>query len=154
MGNNKPLALLSLIGVMLLWPSVLTRSLSSGLQAAGSASLSAGPAAQRPLLVRRSVQNCDSSFDSYCMNSGQCLLLLDLNEHHCKCVRGFYGPRCSQLELVVQPVAEEQLVVILFCAALLVLGLSGVLYFCCKWHKKNKFPCQPKRQGYKGVQTA
>ncbi|XP_068559877.1 proepiregulin-like [Cebidichthys violaceus] len=154
MWNSKPSALLSLIGVMLLWPDVLTRSVSSRPQTADSTSLSAGPGGERPHVVKRSTQPCENTFDSYCMNSGQCMLLVDLNEHHCKCERGFYGPRCSKLELVVQPMGEEQIIVTIFCVALLLIGLSGALYFCCKWYKKNKFPRQPKRQGYKGVQTA
>ncbi|XP_056275290.1 proepiregulin-like isoform X2 [Pseudoliparis swirei] len=155
MGNNKPPALLALIGVMLLWPNVLTRSVSSSsLQTVDSASLSAGQGGERPRVVKHSAQNCDSTFDTYCLNHGQCLLLVDINEHHCKCERGFFGPRCSNPELVVQPMGEEQLIVTIFCVALLIIGLAGTLYFCCKWYKKNKFPHQQTRQGYKGVQTA
>ncbi|XP_030272599.1 proepiregulin-like [Sparus aurata] len=144
----KPSALLSLIGVMLLWPYVLTKSVSS------SASLSAGQGEARPHVVRRSTQNCDGSFDKYCLNNGQCMLLVDINEHHCKCERGYYGPRCSNPELVIQPMGEEQIIVAIFCVSLLIIGLSGALYFCCKWYKKNKFPRKQKQQGYKGVQTA
>ncbi|XP_049435003.1 proepiregulin-like [Epinephelus fuscoguttatus] len=152
MGNSKPSALLSLIGVMLLWPYVLTKSVSSRLQTPDSSSLSAGQGEERPHVVKRSTQNCDSTFDSYCMNNGQCMLLVDINEHHCKCERGFYGPRCSNPELVVQPMGEEQIIVTVFCVSLLIIGLAGALYFCCKWYKKNTR--QQKRQGYKGVQTA
>ncbi|XP_054467689.1 proepiregulin-like [Anoplopoma fimbria] len=152
MGKNKPSALLSLIGVMLLLPYVFTRSVSSRLQTADSTSLTGG--GERPHVVKRSTQNCDSTFESYCMNKGQCMLLVDINEHHCKCEKGFYGPRCSKLELVVQQIAEEQIIVTIFCVVLLIIGLAGALYFCCKWYKKNKFPRQQKRQGYKGVQTA
>ncbi|XP_029296629.1 proepiregulin-like [Cottoperca gobio] len=154
MGNSKPSAIIFLIGVMLLWPYVLTKSVSSRLQPADSTSLTAGQGEERPHVVKRSTQNCDSTFESYCMNNGQCMLLVDIQEHHCKCEAGFYGPRCSNLELVVQPVKEEQIIVTIFCVTLLIIGLAGVLYFCCKWYKKNKFPRQQKRQGYKGVQTA
>ncbi|KAM9361078.1 proepiregulin-like [Symphorus nematophorus] len=146
--NSKSSALLSLIGVMLLWPYVLTKSISS------STSLSAGQREERPRVVKRSTQNCDSTFDSYCLNNGKCMLLVDINEHHCKCDRGYYGPRCGNPELVFRPMGEEQIIVTIFCVSLLIIGLSGALYFCCKWYKKNKFPRQQKRQGYKGVQTA
>nr|XP_040050805.1 proepiregulin-like isoform X1 [Gasterosteus aculeatus aculeatus] len=151
MGTRSASARLSLLGVMLLWPYVLPRSVLSSLQAADSSSPSAGQGGQRPHLVKRATQMCDSTFDSYCMNAGQCMLLVDINEHHCKCERGFYGPRCSQLELVVQPLGEEQIIVTIFCVVLLIVGLAGLLYFFYKWYKKNKFQ---KRQGYKGVQTA
>ncbi|XP_070690643.1 proepiregulin-like [Pempheris klunzingeri] len=154
MGTSKPSALLSFIGVMLLWPCVFTRSVSSRLHAADSSSLSAGQRGERPRVVKRSTQTCDSTFDKYCLNNGQCMFLVDFNEHHCKCEEGFYGPRCSKLELVFQPVGEEQIIATLFCVTLLIMGLAGALYFCCKWYKKNRFPSQQKRQGYKGVQTA
>ncbi|XP_037632602.1 proepiregulin-like [Sebastes umbrosus] len=158
MGTSKASALLSLIGVLLLWPYVLTKSVSSRLQTADSSSLSvsavSGHGGERPHVEKRSTQNCESTHDNYCLNSGQCMLLVDMNEHHCKCEKGFYGPRCSNMEFVVKPMGEEQIIVTIFCVTLLIIGLAGVLYFCCKWYKKNKYPHQPKRQGYKGVQTA
>ncbi|XP_030593733.1 proepiregulin-like [Archocentrus centrarchus] len=154
MGNSKLSALLSLIGVMLIWPYVLTKSVSPRVQTADSASLPAGQGEKRPHAVKRSTQNCDSSYDNYCLNDGQCMLLLDINEHHCKCERGFIGPRCDTPELVFQPMGEGQIIVIVFCVSLLIIGLAGALYLCCKWYKKNRFPRQPKRQGYTGVQMA
>ncbi|XP_074527171.1 proepiregulin-like [Halichoeres trimaculatus] len=154
MGNSKPPALLSLIGVMLLWPYAFSKSVSSKLQNEDSLILSAGQGEERPHVVKRSTQACDSTFDSYCLNNGKCMLLVDINEHHCKCDNGFYGPRCGNVELVVQPMGEEQIVLTVFCVSLLLIGLAGTMYFCCKWYKKNKFPRPPKRQGYKGVQTA
>uniref|UniRef100_A0A3B4VL15 Epiregulin n=2 Tax=Seriola dumerili TaxID=41447 RepID=A0A3B4VL15_SERDU len=152
MGNSKASALLSLIGVMLLWPYVLTKSVSSRLQTADSASLPAGQGEERPHVVKRSTQSCDSKFDTYCLNNGQCMLLVDMNEHHCKCERGFYGPRCAHPELVVQRMGDEQIIVTIFCVSLLIIGLAGVLYFCCKWYKKNRFRRHQKQQGYRGVQ--
>ncbi|XP_068994818.1 proepiregulin-like isoform X1 [Embiotoca jacksoni] len=157
--SSKPSALLSLIaGVMLIWPDVLTESVSPELQAADSVSLSAGvhqhnsgQGEERPRVVKRSIQGCDSTFDNYCLNNGQCMLLVDINEHHCKCERGFYGHRCDTPELVVQPIREEQILVTVFFVSLLITGLSGALYFCCKWYKKKYFPRQQKC--YKGVQT-
>ncbi|CAK6950804.1 proepiregulin-like [Scomber scombrus] len=154
MRNRKPSVLPSLIGVMLLWPYVLTKSVSSKLQTADSASLSAGHGGERPHVAKRSTQSCDSSYDNFCLNNGHCMLLVDINEHHCKCESGYYGPRCSNPELVVQPMGEEQIILTIFCVGLLIIGLSGALYFFCKWYKKNRFPRQQKRQGYKGVQTA
>ncbi|XP_077571392.1 proepiregulin-like [Stigmatopora nigra] len=146
--------LLSIFGVMLLWPIILTKSISSILQMThADSSVSSGLLKERPHLVKRSSQTCDSTYASYCMNGGQCMLLVDVNEHHCKCHGGFYGPRCSNLELVFKPMGEEQIIFIIFCVTLLGVGLAGLLYFCCKWYKKNKCGPQLKRQGYKGVQT-
>ncbi|XP_041854380.1 proepiregulin-like [Melanotaenia boesemani] len=156
MGNKTSPALLSLIGVMLIWPNALTKSVSPRLQIADTFSLSAGQVEERPHVVKRSTQSCDSSYDNYCMNNGKCMLLVDINEHHCNCEKGFSGARCSIPELVFQPGSEEQVILIIFCVGLLLVGVAGALYFCCKWYKKNKFPCQQKKQqkgqGYKGVQ--
>ncbi|TKS78375.1 EGF-like growth factor Heparin-binding [Collichthys lucidus] len=91
---------------MLLWPYVLTKSVSS------SHSLSAGRGDERPHVVKRSTQNCESSYD--------------------KCERGYSGLRCGDPELVFKPQAEEQIIVTIFCVSLLIIGLSGALYFCCK----------------------
>uniref|UniRef100_A0A3Q3GBN0 EGF-like domain-containing protein n=1 Tax=Labrus bergylta TaxID=56723 RepID=A0A3Q3GBN0_9LABR len=87
---------------------------------------------ERPHVVKRSTQKCESTFDKYCLNNGLCMLLVDINEHHCKCEDGFYGPRCGNLELVFQPMAEEQILLTVFCVILLMIGLAGALYFCCK----------------------
>nr|XP_061803872.1 proepiregulin-like [Nerophis lumbriciformis] len=141
-------------GVMLLWPFVLTKSISSILQMThAESSVSSGHFKERSHVVKRSTQNCDSTFANYCMNGGQCMLLVDVNEHHCKCPGGFYGPRCSHIELVFKPMGEEQIIFIIFCVMLLSVGFAGALYFCCKWYKKNKCGPKQKRQGYKGVQT-
>ncbi|MEQ2305323.1 hypothetical protein AMECASPLE_036607 [Ameca splendens] len=84
-------------------------------------------------MTKRSVTNCENKFDNYCMNNGKCILLLDLKEHHCECQRGFYGNRCDIPELLSQPTKKEQVVVILFCVSLLIIGLGGALYFFYKW---------------------
>ncbi|XP_026177660.1 proepiregulin [Mastacembelus armatus] len=151
MRNSKASATLSLVGVMLLWPYVLTKSVSTILQTPGAASLSTGQGEERTHVVKRSErQICNSSFDNYCFNNGQCMLLVDLNEHHCKCEKGFYGPRCGKIEFVHQPMREEHIIVIVFCVSLLIIGLAGVLYFFYKWYKKTH---QQKPQTYSGVRT-
>ena len=37
-------------------------------------------------MAKRSIEGCDSSYDSYCLNQGQCMLLVEMNEHVCKYV--------------------------------------------------------------------
>lgn len=151
MGPRPPCALRPLFGVLLLWPYVLTRSVSSKLNT--EAFLPAGQGEQHPHVAKRSTQNCDTSFDNYCLNHGQCMFLVDVNENHCRCELGFHGNRCEQPQLVFQPMGEEQLAVTVVCVTLLIIGLAGILYFCCKWYKKSRFPRQQKNQGYKGVQS-
>ncbi|KAM4616864.1 proepiregulin-like [Polymixia lowei] len=152
MKNMKPSSLLSLLGVMLVWPYVFTKSVSSKLQTVGSTSPSTGQ--ERPQVERVKMQSCDSNFDTYCLNNGQCMLLVDMNEYHCRCDVGYSGPRCAHLELSCQPGKEEPLILTIVCVALLIIGLAGLLYFFYKWYKRNRCPRHQKRHGYKGVQTA
>uniref|UniRef100_A0A8C6P4R3 Proepiregulin-like n=1 Tax=Nothobranchius furzeri TaxID=105023 RepID=A0A8C6P4R3_NOTFU len=91
---------------------------------------------ERPRVTKRSFESCDSTFDHYCLNNGKCMLLLDMNEHHCKYVR-FSGSRCEHLNFVVQPLAEGQIIFIVFCVILLTLGLSGALYLCYCWRSSS-----------------
>lgn len=45
----------------------------------------------RPRVAKRSALDCDSTFENYCLNNGQCMLLVDINEHHCKYVHVCVG---------------------------------------------------------------
>ncbi|XP_017267760.1 proepiregulin-like [Kryptolebias marmoratus] len=157
MGNSKISALFSMIGVMLIWPHVFTKSISPTLQTTENSTLSPGQGEEkleRPLVENRSITSCGSNFNSYCMNNGICMLLVELNEHHCKCKEGFHGPRCNSPKLSTgYPLQEEQIVTIIICVILLIIGLAGALYFCCRY-KKNKFSPQQKQTGYRGVQES
>ncbi|RVE67975.1 hypothetical protein OJAV_G00087050, partial [Oryzias javanicus] len=152
MENCKLSALLSLIGgILFILPHCFGKNVPIRLQTGDNSSLSEGKGEGRPRVTRSAVA-CDSGFDEFCMNNGKCMLLVDLNERHCRCDIGFYGPRCSIPEMVHQKMAEEEIVLIVFCVGLLLIGLAGASYFFFKWYKKNKFPRQQKRQGYTGVQ--
>ncbi|XP_015231031.1 proepiregulin-like [Cyprinodon tularosa] len=151
MRTCRPTALLSFIGVVLIWPHVLTKSVSHSLQTPKSPSLTAGQEEEHPFMTKHSIANCESKFDNYCMNNGKCILLVELKEHHCKCERGFYGNRCGTPEFVLQPLDEAQVVVILFCVTLMMIGLGGTLYIFYKWYKRSKFQKQPKRKGVQMV---
>uniref|UniRef100_A0A8C6V108 EGF-like domain-containing protein n=1 Tax=Neogobius melanostomus TaxID=47308 RepID=A0A8C6V108_9GOBI len=89
---------------------------------------------------KNSIQPCGQkknscfSFDNYCFNNGQCMFLVDLNENTCKCELGFRGSRCEQLLLVSKPMGETQKAFIIVCVILLIIGLTGALYFFCKWY--------------------
>ncbi|XP_034026667.1 proepiregulin-like [Thalassophryne amazonica] len=153
MMTSKTSALLLLYGVMLLWPNVLINSASSQRQTGTDVSLSAVQEEERPHVAQQLVHSCDQALDNYCLNNGQCMLLVDINEHHCKCKRGFYGPRCSHVELVFQPVKEKHVIVTAVCVIALVAGLAAVLLVCCQWYKRQRRLRQQKQHGYEGVQT-
>ncbi|XP_024131464.1 proepiregulin [Oryzias melastigma] len=152
MGICRLSALLSLIGgVLFILPHCLGKNVPIRLQSGDNSSLSEGKGEGRPRVTRSEVA-CDSGFDEFCMNNGKCMFLVDLNERHCQCDIGFSGPRCINPDMVRQKMAGEEIVLIVFCVGLLLIGLAGALYFFFKWYKKNKFPRQQKRQGYRGVQ--
>ncbi|KAM9391420.1 proepiregulin-like [Pholidichthys leucotaenia] len=149
MGCSSTATLLSLTGILLIWPYVLTKSVPSRLLDADGISVSAGQKEERHHVVKRSVQRCSSSYDNWCLNNGTCIVLVDSNVRHCKCEKGFEGPRCSIVELVHQPMGEEQIIVIIFCMGLLIIGLAGALYLFWKWCKRNSLPCQQKCHSYR-----
>ncbi|KAL0979893.1 hypothetical protein UPYG_G00191210 [Umbra pygmaea] len=106
--------------------------------------------AQLPRVERLMFQKCNSSVEDYCLN-GECFLLLDNNEHHCKCKKGYYGPRCAHLEMVFQPMGEEHIIVMVVFVVLLLTGIAGAVYFFCRWYKRNRCPSQQKHQLYHEV---
>uniref|UniRef100_A0A2I4BHH5 Proepiregulin n=1 Tax=Austrofundulus limnaeus TaxID=52670 RepID=A0A2I4BHH5_AUSLI len=152
METSKTSALLSLIGIMLIWPHVLAKSITPSPPTTENSTLSPGPGEERPPVVARYIEGCGNKFENYCLNNGKCMLLVDLNEHHCKCEVGFHGARCDSPEFGTGLQDEGQIVIIIFFVVLLMIGLTGALYFCFKWYKKNKFSQGQERTGYKGVQ--
>ncbi|CAL8345696.1 unnamed protein product [Lota lota] len=97
---------------------------------------------------------CREEHANFCLNEGRCMYPQDTEKPSCMCERGYYGPRCAHLDLVFQPMREEQLVLIAVCVVLLFIGLSGAFYFFYKWYRRNKCPLPQKRQGYMGVESA
>ncbi|XP_029573913.1 proepiregulin isoform X1 [Salmo trutta] len=161
MRNPQPPILLSFLALLLVWPDVHSTDVLSSTQPAPTSPASSHCEAEttadqeqsRPHMEKVMRQKCDSSVESYCLN-GECLLLLDLNEHHCKCERGYYGPRCAHLEMVFQPMKEEHVILMVVCGGLLFIGVAGAFYFFCRWYKRNRCPPQQKQQTYQEVQMA
>lgn len=141
MGNNNQLSVLvSCVYVILLWPHVKSVSIFSE-ESTGDVT-SADQGEQRPHVGKRSAPSCDTSFDTFCLNNGQCVFLEDLKQNTCKCELGFRGSRCEQPQLVWKPGAEDQVALIIVCVILLIIGLAGALYFFCKWYRRNRIPQQ------------
>uniref|UniRef100_A0AAZ3PX23 EGF-like domain-containing protein n=1 Tax=Oncorhynchus tshawytscha TaxID=74940 RepID=A0AAZ3PX23_ONCTS len=159
MRNPQSSILLSFLGLLLVWPDVHSTDVLSSTQPAPTsppcshceAGTTADQEQSRPHMEKVMIRKCDSNLESYCLN-GECLLLLDLNEHHCKCERGYYGPRCAHLEMVFQPMKEEHVILMVVCAGLLFIGIAGAFYFFCRWYKRNRCPPQQKQQTYQEVQ--
>ncbi|XP_066566931.1 proepiregulin isoform X2 [Amia ocellicauda] len=104
-----------------------------------------------PHIAEVRMQKCESDMDTYCFH-GECMFLLDINEHHCRCDQGFTGPRCAHSDLVFKPLSDEYVILTVVCVALFCVAGAGAFYFFYKWYKKNK--CTPKEKNYQEVQLA
>ncbi|XP_019908008.1 proepiregulin isoform X1 [Esox lucius] len=168
MRNTQSSVLLAFIGLLLVVNGVHATGLSSSTQQVTqrvptSQPLSpcktgtcpkSGEEQTRPWtrIGRGMFQKCDSSQESYCLN-GECFLVPDINEHHCRCDKGYYGPRCAHLEMVFQPMREEHVILMVVFVGLLVVGITGAVYFFCQWYRRSRCPTQQTKQLYQ-VPTA
>ncbi|XP_078532137.1 proepiregulin [Lissotriton helveticus] len=95
----------------------------------------------RPAKVRS--VDCAEDKKDYCFR-GQCQFILDLNEFHCRCQKGYVGERCMNLEIgpVSQPLSEEYVVltVVLSVAFVTVLALGA--FFAYKWYRSKQLKKQ------------
>ncbi|XP_075705903.1 proepiregulin [Rhinoderma darwinii] len=96
------------------------------------------------------IVECAKEISKYCVN-GQCLYLLDVDEHYCRCESGYSGLRCTDSFLLTQPMTEEYLALTIFLTALLLLAVALVVFFAYKWYALKK-SSQP-NQKYKEVST-
>ncbi|KAG8593303.1 hypothetical protein GDO81_000789 [Engystomops pustulosus] len=96
------------------------------------------------------IVECAADIKNYCVN-GQCLYLLDEDEHYCRCEQGYMGLRCTDTDIVRKTMTEEYLALTIFLTALLLLAISLVVFFAYKWYTLKK-SSQP-NQKYKEVNT-
>ncbi|XP_063772921.1 proepiregulin [Pseudophryne corroboree] len=96
------------------------------------------------------VARCEKDMSTYCMN-GHCLYLVELDEHYCRCERGYLGIRCSHLDLVKQPMSEEYLALTIFLTSLLLVTAALAAFFAYNWYKSKK--SSQSEQKYKEVNT-
>uniref|UniRef100_A0A803WGY7 Proepiregulin n=1 Tax=Ficedula albicollis TaxID=59894 RepID=A0A803WGY7_FICAL len=90
-----------------------------------------------PRVAQVGITRCKPEMKDYCFH-GQCVYIVDLDEHYCRCDVGFSGVRCVHSELVRQPLSKEYvaltvIVVLLFLAAL---SLAG--YYICRSEELRK----------------
>ncbi|KAM4052163.1 proepiregulin [Anomaloglossus baeobatrachus] len=96
------------------------------------------------------IVECAEEIRKYCVN-GQCLYLLDEDEHYCRCESGYRGLRCANSDIVTSPMNEQCLALTIFLIASLLLAIALVAFFAYKWYALKK-SSQP-NQKYKGVST-
>ncbi|XP_063281369.1 proepiregulin isoform X1 [Pelobates fuscus] len=103
-----------------------------------------------PRAVAARVGACVGEMEKFCWN-GQCMYFIDLDEHYCRCDKGYTGTRCTHSELVHQPLSEEYLALTIFLTVMLLLAVAVAAFFAYKWYKNKKLR-QPIKE-YKEVNT-
>ncbi|XP_067350561.1 neuregulin 2a isoform X5 [Channa argus] len=99
-------------------------------------------------------KRCNDTVKSYCVNGGECFFIEGVDQLSCKCLPGFFGPRCLQTEpqrlsmpnpkhLGIEFMEAEELyqkrvlTITGICVALLVVGIVCVVAYC-KTKKQRK----------------
>ncbi|KAM4707709.1 proepiregulin [Discoglossus pictus] len=103
-----------------------------------------------PRVAPVKLAKCAPHMDSYCWN-GQCMYIVELEEHYCKCDTGYRGLRCVDSELSIQPMSQEYVALTIFVTVLLLLAIAIASFFAYKWYKNKKLR-QPSNE-YKEVIT-
>ncbi|KAM3937570.1 proepiregulin [Leptodactylus fuscus] len=96
------------------------------------------------------IVECAADVKKYCVN-GQCLYLLDEDEHYCRCEQGYMGLRCTDTDIVKGRMNEEYLALTIFLTALLLLSVALVVFFAYKWYTLKR--SSESNQKYKEVST-
>ncbi|KAG8454228.1 hypothetical protein GDO86_000752 [Hymenochirus boettgeri] len=105
---------------------------------------------ESPRVASVKITRCQMEMEHFCWN-GQCMYLVELDEHYCRCEKGYSGIRCAHAELVIQPVNQEYLAVTIFLSFLLLLAIAVSSFFAYKWYR-SKHIGQPSNE-YKEVNT-
>ncbi|KAJ1205920.1 hypothetical protein NDU88_001340 [Pleurodeles waltl] len=99
--------------------------------------------------------DCEEDKKYFCFR-GRCQFILELNEFHCRCQKGYIGERCMYLEIesVTQPMSKEYVALSVVLSVLLVVVVALCSYFMYKWYrsKQRKKQNQPTKE-YKEVTT-
>ncbi|MEE6461867.1 hypothetical protein FKM82_001433 [Ascaphus truei] len=97
-----------------------------------------------PRVAPVKIIRCRTEMENFCFN-GQCMYLVDLDEHSCRCNKGFTGDRCVHPEFVKKPTSQEYLALTIFLTLLLLLAIAVASFFAYKWYKNKKLS-QPQKE--------
>ncbi|XP_008936876.1 PREDICTED: proepiregulin, partial [Merops nubicus] len=84
-----------------------------------------------PRVAQVGITRCKPEMKDYCFH-GQCVYIVDLDEHYCRCDVGFSGVRCVHSELVRQPLSKEYVVLTVIVVLLFVAAVSIASYYICR----------------------
>ncbi|XP_042333623.1 proepiregulin-like [Sceloporus undulatus] len=92
-----------------------------------------------PRVAQVRITGCKSGMESYCFN-GECMYLVELDQHSCRCNTGYVGARCghSNLEPVHQPLSNEYLALTILLVLLFFIAISVAIYYYYRWYQNKK----------------
>ncbi|XP_064005745.1 proepiregulin isoform X2 [Pogoniulus pusillus] len=90
-----------------------------------------------PRVAQVGITRCKPEMKDYCFH-GQCVYIVDLDEHYCRCDVGFSGVRCVHSELVRQPLSKEYVALTVIIVLLFLGALCVAAYYICRRMKQLK----------------
>ncbi|KAM9237403.1 proepiregulin [Dugong dugon] len=98
-----------------------------------------------PQVAQVSITKCGSDMNGYCLH-GQCIYLVDMREHYCRCDVGYTGVRCEHFFLTVhQPLSKEYVALTVILTMFFLIAVTGCIYYFCRWYRNQKSK-EPKKE--------
>lgn len=90
-----------------------------------------------PRVAQVGIARCKPEMQDYCFH-GQCMYLVDLDEHYCRCDVGFSGVRCVHSELLTQHLSKEYLALTVILILFFLVAIFITTYYLFKWYQNKK----------------
>ncbi|XP_019372286.1 PREDICTED: proepiregulin [Gavialis gangeticus] len=90
-----------------------------------------------PRVAQVAITQCKAEMKDYCFH-GQCMYLVDLNEHYCRCDLGYSGVRCVHSELVTQPLSTEYVALTVTVILFVLIAISVASYYFYRWYQNKQ----------------
>ncbi|KAM9381569.1 proepiregulin [Phaethornis superciliosus] len=90
-----------------------------------------------PRVAQVGITRCKPEMKDYCFH-GQCVYIVDLDEHYCRCDVGFSGVRCVHSELVRQPLSKEYVALTVIVVLLFLAAISIAIYYICRRYRNKR----------------
>ncbi|NXW64776.1 EREG protein, partial [Eurystomus gularis] len=90
-----------------------------------------------PRVAQVGITRCKPEMKDYCFH-GQCVYIVDLDEHYCRCDVGFSGVRCVHSELVRQPLSKEYVALTVIVVLLFLAAISIASYYICRRYRNKR----------------
>ncbi|XP_027593615.2 proepiregulin isoform X1 [Pipra filicauda] len=90
-----------------------------------------------PRVAQVGITRCKPEMKDYCFH-GQCVYIVDLDEHYCRCDVGFSGVRCVHSELVRQPLSKEYVALTVIVVLLFVAAISLASYYIYRRYRNKR----------------